>query len=47
MGPQEIINSCFAKVLLKANIMNCFIPLYLHNTKIMLELLAVVVSGNT
>jgi hypothetical protein len=31
----------FAEVPLKANIINCFIPLYLHNTKTMLELLAV------
>jgi hypothetical protein len=41
LGVNEIIRASFAEVPLKANIMNCFIPLYLHNTKTMLELLAV------
>jgi hypothetical protein len=41
LGVNEIIGASFADVPLKANIMNCFIPLYLHNTKTMIELLAV------
>jgi hypothetical protein len=41
LGINEIIKVSFAEVPLKANIMNCFIPLYLHNTKTMVELLAV------
>jgi hypothetical protein len=41
LGVNEIIKASFSEVPLKANIMNCFIPLYLHNTKVMIELLAV------
>jgi hypothetical protein len=41
LGVNEIIQVSFSDAPLKANIINCFIPFYLHNTKVMIELLAV------